>query len=108
VFADANSFSEGLAAVSDASGRWGYIDKAGEIVIDYKFNSADEFSDGLTVVRIGGKTAFIDKTGDFTMEPQQIDGFVSAFSGGIVQNDAEGLASNRYLDRMGKTVWPKD
>jgi sensor histidine kinase regulating citrate/malate metabolism len=48
-FATVSAFKEGLAAVNSA-GEWGYIDKAGQLVIKPEFNSAYEFSGGIAEV----------------------------------------------------------
>lgn len=42
-YAEAKSFSNGLAAVSDGE-RWGFIDASGKLVIDYTFFGADYFN----------------------------------------------------------------
>ena len=42
-YAEAKSFSNGLAAVSDGE-RWGVIDASGKLVIDYTFFGADYFN----------------------------------------------------------------
>jgi hypothetical protein len=60
------SFSEGLAAVpiaKDKSRRWGYINKAGEIVIPASFDNAGEFHEGVAAVRTNGAIEFVDKKG---------------------------------------------
>jgi KWG Leptospira. len=44
-FDDANSFSEGLAAVLQ-NGKWGFIDKKGNFVIPAKFDESWSFSEG--------------------------------------------------------------
>jgi hypothetical protein len=54
-YANADSFSEGLAAVNMTSGflkskRYGFINKEGKLVIDYEFNSPRNFSEGLAYV----------------------------------------------------------
>ena len=62
------SFSEGLAAVSDAVGynyKWRYIDKKGEIAFEGKtFDDACAFSQGIALVSDGGKKYFINKEGN--------------------------------------------
>lgn len=49
------------------NGKWGYIDKDGNVVINPQFGFTWDFSEGLAVVRIGdeksGKYGYIDKTG---------------------------------------------
>jgi hypothetical protein len=86
----ASPFREGLAAVSvhhnvgerDSSGResakyickYGYIDKAGKVVIEPTFDSASSFQDGLACVGIKDdsneyKTGYIDRTGKYVWPP---------------------------------------
>src|SRR6185369_12686271 len=80
-FEDAEDFSEGLAAVRvhseettwcprDESGsrtgfmnKWGYIDKAGKVVIPAELESAAPFSEGLGAINQCDQGFFIDKTG---------------------------------------------
>jgi outer membrane protein assembly factor BamD (BamD/ComL family) len=125
-FDNASPFSEGLAAVNigktyyfvhdstdnsdrvklKASGKYGYIDKTGKIVIPIKFDAAFPFSEGLAAVNIGmtydtddnlktsGKYGFIDKTGKMVIPP--IYQSVEKFSGGyaiVENNDKSGLIS---------------
>lgn len=70
-FTSAKHFSEGLAAVqvggrsyidsytdgdqyiSSEKGKWGYIDRTGEIKIPAQFSEAREFSEGLAAVAVG-------------------------------------------------------
>ena len=63
-------FYEGLSAVSNIIiDRFGYIDKTGKLVIDYKFYEAGQFSEGLARVFIPNKNTgrggfgFINKNG---------------------------------------------
>ena len=61
---DTRTFSEGLAAVRDASGKWGFIDKTGKVVIPCQWKDAWNFSEGLALVKDANeKWGFIDKTG---------------------------------------------
>lgn len=62
-FEEAHDFSDGgLAAVRRGS-LWGYIDSAGTLVIDYAWEAAGPFSEGLAAVKKDGKWGYIDKTG---------------------------------------------
>jgi len=63
-------FPEGLAAVrigDDETGKWGFIDKSGKLVISPQFDAISHggFSEGLASVRIGddktGKWGFISR-----------------------------------------------
>jgi hypothetical protein len=88
----ANSFSGGLASVKFGSfyirkktlvwypkGRasrppkgneFGFIDKTGTTIIQYRFFWAGNFFDGLACVQVGDKFGFIDKTGKMIIKPQ--------------------------------------
>ena len=63
-FDDTASFSEGLTQVK-INGKWGYIDKTGEYVVQPQFSRADSFYRGLALVISDGTKAYIDKTGKF-------------------------------------------
>lgn len=89
---EAQSFSEGMAAVS-LNGRWGYIDQNGKWVIPPRFGEAGvfeplgKFSEGLAPVMNGGyfgkaaKFGFIDRTGNYAITAQ-FD-WAGAFSEGV-------------------------
>jgi hypothetical protein len=65
-FERAMNFSEGLAAVG-LDGRYGYIDKRGEMVIAPRFDLAGEFSQGLAEVALGDKVGVIDRDGNLVV-----------------------------------------
>src|SRR5688572_22466534 len=46
---------------------WGYINRTGEIVIEPQFFAANEFSEGLAAVRLGGTYGYIDSGGEFVL-----------------------------------------
>lgn len=64
IYDAALDFSEGLAAVR-LDGKWGFIDKTGEIVIPFQYYMVDSFSEGLAVATMDpdGLVGYIDKTG---------------------------------------------
>jgi hypothetical protein len=43
-YEDAQSFSNGFAAVKD-KGKWGYVDKTGTVVIDPKYTRVQAFTE---------------------------------------------------------------
>jgi hypothetical protein len=55
-------FQEGLAAV-ELDGKYGFINKNGETVIDFVYDDADSFYYGITIVKSGSKYKMIDKSG---------------------------------------------
>jgi len=58
-------FSEGLAAVSLPSGRSGYINHEGRMVIPAQFGIACPFTGGIALVFEGGRVGYIDRTGEY-------------------------------------------
>lgn len=92
-----------LAYVS-VGGKYGYIDKDGNMVIEPQFDGADRFSDGLAMVLVDGKRGFIDKTGRLVI-PARYDDAGSFGS-------YEGLAPVKLkgewmmIDKSGKVAIP--
>jgi hypothetical protein len=62
-------FSDGLCPVIK-EGKYGFIDRSGDIVIDYTFDTVRPFSEGVAVVEKDDlKYQVIDKNGNFIAEP---------------------------------------
>lgn len=59
------NFSEGLSKIYiiNPEGKFGFIDKVGNTIIDFKYDIASNFSEGLVYVEKNGKWGFVDKTG---------------------------------------------
>lgn len=82
VFVEAETFSEGLAAVRiDVTGPVGYIDTSGEMVIPPRFEEAGFFSEGLAAASQQGEWGYIDRSGTWVIEPQFE--YVGVFSAGF-------------------------
>lgn len=64
-YRNAKAYSEGLAPVQSANGRWGYINERQQWVIAPRFEDAQEFKGGRAAVRQNGKWGFINKSGDW-------------------------------------------
>lgn len=58
------SFDEGLQAVRNGEGKWGYIDRNGQAVIPFVYNVAYAFEGKLAEVRLGDQVGYIDKAGN--------------------------------------------
>lgn len=58
------SFDEGLQAVRNADGKWGYIDLNGDVVIPFIYNAAYAFEGELAEVRLGDRVGYIDQAGN--------------------------------------------
>ena len=78
-------FSEGLARISYGNDTWGFIDKAGKLVIgpisDKDLYGGYLFSEGLVDVIKNGKCGYMNKKGEIVIEPYW--DFVRDFSGGL-------------------------
>ena len=110
-------FSEGLVPVCNNDYKWGYMDKNGNMVIDYKFNDAKPFSEGLAAV---AKTSedeesyycygYINKKGEYVIKPQ-FDDAGSFHEGrayvGEVVGDSERIGNKyalKYINKKGEVV----
>lgn len=112
----AKSFSEGLAVigspVSIDSGKAenrksGFINTKGDLVIDYRFDSAEPFSEGLAVACIDRKCGYINRAGAWAIQPTL--GHAESFSEGlavIAARDGMELHNFGFIDRNGKIVIP--
>jgi len=105
-------FSEDLLAVKK-DGKWGYIDKIGDIIIDFNYHIAYPFSEGKALVAIEKLEKFewndaeigilywgiIDKNGNFTNLKRSDGEFISDFPHDFSDDWfylAHGLESKRY------------
>ena len=82
------------------SNKYGYIDKNGKVVVDFKYDFASEFSEGLARVKKGEKYGFIDKNGNVVID----------FIYDDADNFSDGLArvKQREKDENGKSVEDKE
>ncbi len=94
-------FSEGLAPVA-SSGKWGYVDSAGEWIVNPQFEGAQGFSGGLAPVVVGGKTGYINRDGRFVINPQYA--WAGEFHGGhaVVAPTQDGRTG--LIDEEGRFV----
>ncbi len=63
-------FSEGLSAVKDHAGKWGYLNHDGKAVIAAQWDEAKPFCNGTARVRSGANWGFIDSSGKILIEPK--------------------------------------
>jgi hypothetical protein len=66
-FENADEFSGGLAAVK-VNSQWGYVNKAGHVVIEPKLDRVYSFSSGLALVRAGNQLKYIDIKGNIVWQ----------------------------------------
>jgi DNA-binding transcriptional regulator/RsmH inhibitor MraZ len=112
-----SSFSEGLLPI-EVKDKWGYVDRAGKIVIEPKFEDGESFREGLAPVKVRGEVVwcppdssgnrsgssmmwgYIDKTGRIVIP--QVFNYAEPFSEGLA---AVSKCDEAYfIDKTGKQV----
>ncbi|TYQ14888.1 UNVERIFIED_CONTAM: WG repeat protein [Acetivibrio alkalicellulosi] len=86
-------------------GKWGFINKDGEIIIRPKYKWALDFSDGLAPVQIGNKMGYINEKGDIVIKP--IFDFADVFNDGLaIIRTGKHIRERRYgfIDTEGNIV----
>jgi hypothetical protein len=104
-----NSFynSDVLVKAKDFTGKYGYIDSTGKFVIEAKYDTAEEFSDGMAWVRINGNSFFINRKGDSVIQfkPEQKIEVKSSFNSGLALCEISGSETHEdgyiYIDKQG-------
>lgn len=117
-------FNEGMVAVAkETSGakhnyeralKWGYMDKDGKLVVDYIYDEAADFSEGLAWVANEEFQGFIDKQGNKVLDGAKYyvpdAGMLNyMFKNGmacVVKMDDEGNAKYGYINKQGQEVVP--
>lgn len=67
-YEDAKPFADGWAAVKKG-GKWGFIDAAGDIQIDFQFDDALSFGQHLAAVEVDGQWGYMSKYGKIVIDP---------------------------------------
>jgi hypothetical protein len=94
--------SEGLIATIK-NGKWGYLDRAGNEVIDFKYKRASNFHNGLAIVYVSeDRMGYIDKNGTMVIKPKYQ--FGRLFSEGFAAVEKDGKWG--YIDKNGKAITP--
>lgn len=84
------------------NGKWGFIDRKGNVVITPQFDSTDKFSGGLACVSLNGKHGLINKTGKFVI-PAEYD-MIEVTSEDLVSFKKDGKYG--YMDKTGNILIP--
>lgn len=106
------------------SGKWGYVNSNGQLVINPQFDNAGEFQEGRARVCLGkpcswwdaspgdSRWGYIDVSGKVVVTPQYAsassfsEGLASVCTGDCTESDASKPSSRGYIDRDGKLVIP--
>jgi len=114
-FLEADDFFEGLAAVrASQTGKYGFINSRGIVVVDFQFDEVGHFAEGIAWARVGrrtvkgirdpGQVGYIDHSGKFTIKPQFSE--AGDFSEGLAPVSFFNQLERGYIDRTGKLVIP--
>jgi hypothetical protein len=94
--------------LAKVGGKFGYVNTAGAVAIEARFDDAMPFSEGLAAVRVGdpdeGKWGYIDTSGRFVIEPRFAG--ASFFSEGLAAVTVDDFFDGKqgYIDRRGEIV----
>ncbi len=110
--ANTGQFSEGLAPLEGARGRWGYMDRRGETVIPPQFDEVSRFSEGVAAVHVKDQWEYIDRSGAVVIRPplvakQRIENafpFESGLALVSLYDPGNRKNSNELIDHAGKVV----
>ena len=94
-------FCDGLAAV-ESNGKWGYIDKNGNIIVPFKYESASLFLEKLAAVKLRGKWGFIDKQDNLVIPLKYEDAW--SFFEGLATVKLKGKYG--FINKDGNVVIP--
>lgn len=111
-------FSEGMAAVINKDGKYGFINKKGEIIVKPQFQEVGNFSEGVASVFLDGKLNFVGKNGKFVealsnkyIWEHNINRNLPQFKNGVcevhapIENPSEGeTAEVIFIDKKGQKV----
>jgi hypothetical protein len=116
----ARDFHEGLAAIGGRNPYspqyWGYIDRTGKLVVERKYQFADDFSEGMAGVAVERKYGFINRAGELVITPrfEVRNGRMYSYLLASAGRFSEGLACVKvyesdmygYIDKKGEFVIP--
>jgi len=95
---DARIFKDNRLAIKE-NNKYGYVNEKGKIAIPIKYDTANDFSEGLAAVSLNGKWYFIDKTGKVVIKCKSKP---NRFSDGVSI-----LSNNTVIDKRGKALFIK-
>ena len=105
-YKDIGPFSEGLAAVQNEDGSWGYIDKTGVLVISCEWRDAQPFTDGVARVQRDRKYGFIDASGNLVIPCEYAYAAAQASEGKICVRKESILSASGVLNTVGEVIVP--
>lgn len=100
-FLDARDFSEGLVAVLKKD-KWGYMDKKGNIVMPFEYETASDFSNGLATVSKDYKYGAINHSGDSVINLKY--SHLGEFKEGLAAFTPVNSDKNGFINTKGKVI----
>jgi TonB family protein len=106
-----SQFSEGLCAVMNSDGQWGFINTKGEVMIPLQYPEVSDFDGGTSFVHNRGNYIVIDKAGKQLNELNYV--FIDKFTNGIAIAMSKNEDTTKYgryeyvfslIQRSGKPV----
>ncbi len=85
-------------------GLYGFIDRAGRILVPPQFQQVQGFSDGLCAVMLNAKWGYLDATGRIVVPPQFHNAF--PFHEGLAAVRRDGQWS--FIDKSGRNIFSGD
>lgn len=101
MFDAAGDFTEGLARVQ-LKGKWGYINKKGNWVIEPQYSLCYEFNEGYAQASQKGKWGIINKKGEWVIAPLYQD--ITMVKEGILATQEKLGGAWKFVDIQGKQV----
>ena len=94
-------FSHELIAVQNNDGKWGYLNKTGQIMIDFEYDNALNFTEnGLALVSKDGKWGFIDINGKMAISADYEEAMPFKYGVAIVKKDGK----YGFIDGKGNVI----
>jgi hypothetical protein len=81
--------------------KWGYIDKSGNTVIDFQYDDAFGFVNGIALVEINGRMGAINRDGKIVVKPEYLS--LGEFKGELAHVKI-GVDEWGYVNRSGELV----
>lgn len=97
-----NQINDNILIAAKSDGKWGYVNKQGQLIIAFQFDNAHSFTENdLAVVEYKGKWGYLTRDGKFAIRPQ----FEEAY--GFNKIDTVPVKLNgkyRFMDKTGKFI----
>ena len=101
--AAAESYENTLLFKIKRNGKFGYINKKGEVVLPCEYDDADDFSEGLAKVKVKDSYGYIDNTGEIIINCI-FDNKAGDFSEGFARVRVKGKYG--FINKSGQVVIP--